>query len=106
MTLEAAIISRSAGAQTTGVRALCLSTDVDVELECLRQDQGERGTTLRKMSHHQSTREGGPVQQTVLERQSVAIFLMTASLIENPLLCRRANNPVKWSWDTIPWLSS
>lgn len=27
--------------------------------------------------------------QTVLERQSVAVFLMIANLIENPLLCVR-----------------
>lgn len=27
--------------------------------------------------------------QTVLERQSVAVFLMIANLIENPLLCAR-----------------
>lgn len=39
--------------------------------------------------------------QTALERQSVAIFLMTANLIENPLLCARANNPVQRSRGTV-----
>lgn len=47
-----------------------------------------------------------PVLQTALERQSAAVFLMTANLIENPLLCLRANNPVWRGWGTIPWLRS
>lgn len=83
MTVQAANTSSSAA------RRALTCTDADVELERLRRDRVGKGNDVRENEPPSKHVWMLPKLQTVLEQQSVAVFLMIANLIENPLLCVR-----------------